>query len=157
MTTKEDKGCCKAPGTEHWDSYMGKCVCKCHGSFVDTSALRAIPQEDNTWENELLTLIETNWQEMNGDELIEIDPVEWFAHVLTEERVKWKLNNSFDVAKVIKQGKKEALAMIRAKLEPMREVYDDDVDQRNDKYRFEGYNKALQDILIEVEKLLNEI
>ena len=31
--------------------------------------------------------------------------------------------------------------------ENMRDVYDDDVDNRNDKYRIEGYNKALKEII----------
>lgn len=71
---------------------------------------------------------------------------------LTKERVlEWQCERDWAIKHfihtvVIPQARKERDGKILALLENMRDVYDDDVDSRNDKYRIEGFNKALKDI-----------
>lgn len=38
------------------------------------------------WETELQDLIETNWQKMEGPELVDVDPIKWFSNQLALAR-----------------------------------------------------------------------
>lgn len=51
-----------------------------------------------------------------------------------------------NVISFIKQTLREQLTEILAEIERQRDVYDDDVDYRNDKYRIEGRNKVLLEV-----------
>ena len=57
---------------------------------------------------------------------------------------------AFEIKDFIKQllvaDRAQERKRIEEGLERLRDVYDDDVDSRNDKYRIEGRNKALRDV-----------
>ena len=81
--------------------------------------------------------------------------VESFKRVATVEgggrvlHMGWEDELETQVKNLLESQKHSFLTLIEGK----RQVYDEDVDQRNDKYRFEGANKILADLSKEVQKL----
>ena len=64
-----------------------------------------------------------------------------------QEKADRELQHEYYLKEYLHARDRAIIAAVADIAENMRDVYDDDVDNRNDKYRIEGYNKALKEII----------